>query len=85
MLGQAGKALMTIHRDYRWFYLSDWPQLPGAIPFGPAKGRCEHCRRPHGRLLFHLGEVGGGTRRRPPGGTVGPRALIADAAARLGR
>ena len=38
------------------FYPIDWPQLSGAIRFGRAKGRCEHCRRPHGRLVFHLGD-----------------------------
>jgi hypothetical protein len=62
---------MPIHREYRWFYPIDWPQLSAAIRFGRAKGRCEHCRRPHGRLVFHLGDGRGGTRRRPPGGTVG--------------
>jgi hypothetical protein len=41
-----------------------WPQLSAAIRFGRAKGRCERCRRPHGRLVFHLGDG------RPPGGTV---------------
>ena len=46
---------MPIRREYRWFYPIDWPQLSAAIRFGRAKGRCEHCRRPHGRLVFHLG------------------------------
>ena len=47
---------MPIRREYRWFYPIDWPQLSAAIRFGRAKGRCEHCRRPHGRLIFHLGD-----------------------------
>ena len=47
---------MPIRREYRWFYPIDWPQLSAAIRFGRAKGRCEHCRRPHGRLVFHLGD-----------------------------
>jgi hypothetical protein len=47
---------MPIRREYRWFYPIDWPQLSAAIRFGRANGRCEHCRRPHGRLIFHLGD-----------------------------
>jgi hypothetical protein len=47
---------MPIRREYRWFYPIDWPQLSAAIRFGRSKGRCEHCRRPHGRLVFHLGD-----------------------------
>jgi hypothetical protein len=47
---------MPIRRQYRWFYPIDWPQLSAVIRFGRAKGRCEHCRRPHGCLVFHLGD-----------------------------
>jgi hypothetical protein len=47
---------MPIRRQYRWLYPIDWPQLSAAIRFGRAKGRCEQCRRPHGRLVFHLGD-----------------------------
>jgi hypothetical protein len=47
---------MPIRRQYRWLYPIDWPQLSASIRFGRAKGRCEHCRRPHGRLVFHLGD-----------------------------
>ena len=54
----------AIRHEHRWFYPIDWPQLSAAIRFGRAKGRCERCRRPHGRLVFHLGDG------RPPGGTV---------------
>jgi hypothetical protein len=46
---------MPIRREYRWFYPIDWPQLSAAIRL-VAKGRCEHCRRPHSRLVFHLGD-----------------------------
>ena len=55
-MARRGEALMPIRREYRWFYPIDWPQLSAAIRFGRAKGRCEHCRRPHGRLVFHLGD-----------------------------
>ena len=47
---------MPIRRQYRWLYPIDWPQLSALIRFGRANGRCEHCRRPHGRLVFHLGD-----------------------------
>ena len=65
VMARQGEALMPIRREYRWFYPIDWPQLSAAIRFGRAKGRCEHCRRPHGRLVFTSGMVGGGTTRRP--------------------
>ena len=55
-MARRGEALMPIRREYRWFYPIDWPQLSAAIRFGRAKGRCEHCRRPHSRLVFHLGD-----------------------------
>jgi hypothetical protein len=51
-----GESLMPIRRQYRWLYPIDWPQLSALIRFGRAKGRCEHCRRPHGHLVFHLGD-----------------------------
>ena len=50
LMVRQGEALMPIRREYRWFYPIDWPQLSAAIRFGRAKGRCEHCRRPHGRF-----------------------------------
>jgi hypothetical protein len=62
---------MPIRREYRWLYPIDWPQLSASIRFGRAKGRCERCRRPHGRLVFHLGMVGGGMMKQPHRGTVG--------------
>jgi hypothetical protein len=46
---------MPIAREHRWLYPIDWPELSAAIRFTRAKGRCEHCRRPHGRDVLHLG------------------------------
>jgi len=40
----------------RWFYPIDWRELSAVIRFDRAKGRCEHCRRPHGRDVVHLGD-----------------------------
>jgi hypothetical protein len=50
------ESAMPIRPQYRWFYPIDWPQLSASIRFGRAMGRCEHCGRPHGRLVFHLGD-----------------------------
>ena len=47
---------MPIRRAHRFFYPIDWPQLSAAIRFRRAGGRCEVCRRPHGRVVFHLGD-----------------------------
>ena len=47
---------VPIRPEYRWFYPIDWPQLSAVIRFGRAKGRCEGCRRPHGRIVCHLGD-----------------------------
>ena len=47
---------MPIRRQHRWLYPIDWSQISASIRFGRAKGRCEHCGRPHGRLVFHLGD-----------------------------
>ena len=82
----SGDALMPIRPEYRWFYPIDWPQLLAADPFGRAKGRCEHCRHSHGRLVFHLGDgrwwdEEAATWRNGRG----PGALLADASAYLGR
>ena len=46
---------MPINPQQRWFYPIDWLQLSAAIRFKRAKGRCEACRRPHGKLVCHLG------------------------------
>jgi len=42
--------------EHRWLYPIDWPELSRLVRFGRAKGQCEHCRRPHGRRVFHLGD-----------------------------
>jgi hypothetical protein len=47
---------MPIMPEHRWLYPIDWPELSKLIRFGRAKGRCEHCRRPHGARVFHLGD-----------------------------
>ena len=47
---------MPIRREHRGFYPIDWPQLSAVIRFGRAQGRCEGCGRPHGRVVYHLGD-----------------------------
>ncbi|WP_294356859.1 hypothetical protein [uncultured Sphingomonas sp.] len=47
---------MPIAREHRWLYPIDWYELSTFIRFTRAKGRCEHCRRPHGRDVLHLGD-----------------------------
>ncbi|WP_242140648.1 hypothetical protein [Sphingomonas sp. TREG-RG-20F-R18-01] len=47
---------MPIMPEHRWLYPIDWPELSRLIRFCRAKGRCEHCRRPHGARVFHLGD-----------------------------
>ena len=46
---------MPIAREHRWLYPIDWRELSNLIRFRRAKGRCEHCGRPHGRDVLHLG------------------------------
>jgi hypothetical protein len=47
---------MPIKASYRWLYPIDWRELSIAIRFGRARGRCEGCGRPHGRVVYHLGD-----------------------------
>ncbi|WP_409530302.1 hypothetical protein [Sphingomonas sp.] len=47
---------MPIAPEHRWLYPIDWAELSRLIRFRRAKGRCEHCQRPHGREVIHLGE-----------------------------
>ena len=47
---------MPIRPEHRFFYPIDWPQLSAVIRFGRARGRCEGCGRPHGRMVYHLGD-----------------------------
>ena len=50
------RIVMPIAREHRWLYPIDWRELSAFIRFTRAKGRCEHCRRPHGRDVLHLGD-----------------------------
>lgn len=45
-----------IAREHRWLYPIDWRELSDLVRFTRAKGRCEHCRRPHARSIVHLGD-----------------------------
>ena len=47
---------MPIRRELQGFYPIDWRELSRAIRFGRAKGRCEECGRPHGKMINHLGD-----------------------------
>ncbi len=47
---------MPIRREHRFFYPIDWPQLSVVIRFRRAGGRCDGCRRPHGKTVWHLGD-----------------------------
>jgi hypothetical protein len=47
---------MPIKPENRYFYPIDWPQLSREIRFVRAKGACEQCGRPHGRIVLHLGD-----------------------------
>ncbi|MEW6625303.1 MULTISPECIES: hypothetical protein [Sphingomonadales] len=54
--GLTHRIVMPIMAEHRWLYPIDWPELSRLIRFDRAKGRCEHCRRPHGGHVFHLGD-----------------------------
>src|ERR1700709_1700487 len=47
---------MPIRPESRRLYPFDWIQLSLSIRFRRAKGRCEHCGRPHGQSVCHLGD-----------------------------
>lgn len=47
---------MPIRPERRFFYPIDWPIISRQIRFVRAKGRCEICARPHGRLICQLGD-----------------------------
>jgi len=47
---------MPIRPEHRWLYPIDWHELSRVIRFERAGGRCEHCHRPHGCDVPHLGE-----------------------------
>jgi hypothetical protein len=48
--------IMPIRPENRWLYPIDWLQISVRVRFTRAKGRCDHCRRPHGRHVRHLGD-----------------------------
>ncbi len=47
---------MPIRSEYRWLYPIDWKQFSVVIRFERAKGQCQGCGRPHGRMVCHLGD-----------------------------
>lgn len=60
---------MPIKPELRGLYPFEWPQLSASIRFRRAKGRCEHCDRPHRKLVCHLGDGRGYDESAEPGGT----------------
>ncbi|WP_210528512.1 hypothetical protein [Rubellimicrobium arenae] len=46
---------MPIAPEHRWYYPIDWRELSDLIRFTRAQSRCEHCGRPHGQDVTHLG------------------------------
>ncbi|SDO66804.1 hypothetical protein SAMN05216360_1352 [Methylobacterium phyllostachyos] len=47
---------MPIRPEHHFFYPIDWAQLSAAIRFGRAGGCREGCGRPHGQMVYHLGD-----------------------------
>jgi hypothetical protein len=47
---------MPIRREDRFFYPIDWRELSATIRFCRAGGTCEGCGRPHGQIIYHLGD-----------------------------
>lgn len=74
--------IMPIRPEHRWLYPIDWRELSDLVRFTRAKGCCEHCDRPHGKTVLHLGDGrwwdaerrwwrdGKGRRVRAPGGNI---------------
>lgn len=53
----AGRATcVPIKPELKGFYPLDWRELSASVRFRRAKGRCEHCDRPHGRLVCVLAD-----------------------------
>lgn len=50
------RCLMPIRPEHRWLYPIDWRELSQLVRFRRAKGRCDHCHRPHGKVVVHLGD-----------------------------
>jgi hypothetical protein len=47
---------MPIRPEHVFLYPIDWAQLSRHVRFVRARGACEHCGRPHGQKVFHLGD-----------------------------
>jgi len=47
---------VPIRPERRYFYPIDWPIISRQIRFVRARGRCEACARPHGRLICQLAD-----------------------------
>jgi hypothetical protein len=45
---------MPIRPEHRWLYPIDWPEISRIVRFVRAGGRCERCKRPHGRRVAQL-------------------------------
>jgi hypothetical protein len=45
---------MPVRKDLLPLYGSDWAELSHRIRFDRARGRCEACGRPHGRIILVL-------------------------------
>ncbi len=56
IIHQASTYSMPIRAEHRALYPDDWPQLSASIRFDRAKGRCEGCGRPHGKLVLCIGD-----------------------------
>lgn len=51
-----GSTVVPIRPDLRPLYPADWPQISRWVRFVRAGGRCEHCGRPHGRVVWQLAD-----------------------------
>ncbi|TXN75527.1 hypothetical protein FV228_03650 [Methylobacterium sp. WL18] len=47
---------MAIWRGLRFFYSVVWLQVSATISLRRGGGSCEHCQRPHGQSVYHLGD-----------------------------
>src|SRR5919107_302651 len=45
---------VPIRPELRYLYPIDWPEVSRWVRFVRARGRCEVCRRPHGRTVLRL-------------------------------
>ena len=56
LAGQPESSSVPIRPERRYFYPIDWPIISRQIRFVRARGRCETCGRPHGRLICQLAD-----------------------------